>query len=796
MGPPLIKAMSAVSRWLNDNRDTFRTIGKIVGTILVEAFQSWRTAIKITFGIIAKFVKIAAGIGRALHEANKAAKNAGAGIRKAIAGFVDAGIKLIKGFGKDAVAFWKNRIWNPITDLLSEKSKGMQTTIDNFKTRAIEIIKSLGKAVLDYWKTSFWGKVASFLIEKATGMGNTLDNFKSWGIKWVKSLPGAIGKPWNAFWDNVANYVIKKKEGILGTMGNLVSGVGKAWEALGGFASKILEDLGLKKDDTKPIPSPSPAAGRGAGMTSDMGMARGGLIGMASGGVMQGPHGGLADGGRPRVVYGEAGPEAYVTLGRKTPESAEALAVANKTWKEKGWSRGIEGVPGDHQHMAKGGLYGSLQGRVHDGGGGSGQYGPTANHLWEDDTFGRVIEVLKNFPVSANTYSNHPPGYPGLQGKSADFWDYAGRGTPISLDLDRKVSGFITSALKTGLSWMLHEGDSGHSGGTRHVHGTWKGPDPGTPNVKYQGGTGGSGGTSGPVPNPEQEKFEKMWAATIDPWGKKWVKRMSPASQFHRGSGAGTSKGTHSIYDFIDAKIPDMIGGSGISGDFGKGGNPSANRAMGKKMLAASGIGGSWGSLDKLWTRESGWNERADNPTSSAYGIPQALPGSKMASSGKDWKTNPQTQIDWGLGYINERYGTTDKAWGHSQSAGWYSRGGIIPGATGEKVLIQAHAGERVLPRDLVKSFDRLAHEIKSWTRTRPKNNRGNRDLDRHDRRKVEEKLDKVTDKLDEQIKKMLDVDSLLDAALRVNYHSPAGRKKFAERAENFVNREIRRAGG
>lgn len=76
--------------------------------------------------------------------------------------------------------------------------------------------------------------------------------------------------------------------------------------------------------------------------------------------------------------------------------------------------------------------------------------------------------------------------------------------------------------------------------------------------------------------------------------------------------------------------------------------------------------------LDSLWTKESGWNVYADNPSSSAYGIPQALPGSKMASAGPDWADNPATQIRWGLGYIAERYGSPCGAWGHSQSNGWY----------------------------------------------------------------------------------------------------------------------------
>lgn len=76
--------------------------------------------------------------------------------------------------------------------------------------------------------------------------------------------------------------------------------------------------------------------------------------------------------------------------------------------------------------------------------------------------------------------------------------------------------------------------------------------------------------------------------------------------------------------------------------------------------------------LDKIWTQESHWNHKADNPNSSAYGIPQALPGKKMSVSGKDWRTNPATQIKWGAKYVKVRYGTPCEAWDFKQRRGWY----------------------------------------------------------------------------------------------------------------------------
>lgn len=99
----------------------------------------------------------------------------------------------------------------------------------------------------------------------------------------------------------------------------------------------------------------------------------------------------------------------------------------------------------------------------------------------------------------------------------------------------------------------------------------------------------------------------------------------------------------------------------------------SGNRLIACAMLSEFGFGvGQMPALDNLWTKESGWNHQAQNPSSGAYGIPQALPGDKMASVGDDWQTNPATQIRWGLGYIRDRYGDPNGAWAHFQANNWY----------------------------------------------------------------------------------------------------------------------------
>jgi hypothetical protein len=102
--------------------------------------------------------------------------------------------------------------------------------------------------------------------------------------------------------------------------------------------------------------------------------------------------------------------------------------------------------------------------------------------------------------------------------------------------------------------------------------------------------------------------------------------------------------------------------------------DPGTAQSIAYNMLPSFGFSQSsqWGCLLNIWNRESGWNYQAENPYSGAYGIPQALPGDKMASAGADWQTNPATQIKWGLGYIQSIYGTPCGAWNFELANGYY----------------------------------------------------------------------------------------------------------------------------
>ncbi len=101
--------------------------------------------------------------------------------------------------------------------------------------------------------------------------------------------------------------------------------------------------------------------------------------------------------------------------------------------------------------------------------------------------------------------------------------------------------------------------------------------------------------------------------------------------------------------------------------------DPAAAQAYAASQLGSFGWGADQMScLTQLWQRESEWLTSAENASSGAYGIAQSLPATKMESTGSDWASNYQTQIRWGMGYIQGRYGSPCGAWDHSNSVGWY----------------------------------------------------------------------------------------------------------------------------
>ncbi|MBV2362864.1 lytic transglycosylase domain-containing protein [Streptomonospora nanhaiensis] len=135
----------------------------------------------------------------------------------------------------------------------------------------------------------------------------------------------------------------------------------------------------------------------------------------------------------------------------------------------------------------------------------------------------------------------------------------------------------------------------------------------------------------------------------------------------------GTVSGTATTEEEQKEEEPEPEEDGGSSGGGGTTAPAGDPKAIAQGMLADYGWGADqFSCLEPLWEKESGWDHTAQNPSSGAYGIPQALPGNKMATAGADWQTNPATQIEWGLGYIQDRYGSPCGAWEHSQANGWY----------------------------------------------------------------------------------------------------------------------------
>ncbi|MFN8086229.1 MAG: lytic transglycosylase domain-containing protein [Microbacterium sp.] len=147
----------------------------------------------------------------------------------------------------------------------------------------------------------------------------------------------------------------------------------------------------------------------------------------------------------------------------------------------------------------------------------------------------------------------------------------------------------------------------------------------------------------------------------------------------HAGDGLGRDDITYSVY--VTPKPTPTPSVSAAATESSSSGwtppfvspDPGTAQAIAYAMVQERGWGdGEFACLVALWNKESGWRVNAYNAGSGAYGIPQSLPGNKMASAGSDWETNPATQIAWGLGYIGGRYSSPCGAWDHSQSTGWY----------------------------------------------------------------------------------------------------------------------------
>lgn len=135
---------------------------------------------------------------------------------------------------------------------------------------------------------------------------------------------------------------------------------------------------------------------------------------------------------------------------------------------------------------------------------------------------------------------------------------------------------------------------------------------------------------------------------------------------------------------------------SPTAGVSGTGSNKTSSlQAYAKKLLGTYGWSGQWGSFNSLEMSEAGWNPKATNPSSGAYGLAQALPAGKYASAGSDWKTSGETQLRWMMGYIKDRYGDPNSAWSFHQRNNWYAQGAW---SIDKDQNATVHQGEMIIP--------------------------------------------------------------------------------------------------
>lgn len=194
------------------------------------------------------------------------------------------------------------------------------------------------------------------------------------------------------------------------------------------------------------------------------------------------------------------------------------------------------------------------------------------------------------------------------------------------------------------------------------------------------------------VPVPRLPKISRKTNHAT--WGAFFAVMLALVSVIDPYSGTVVSADTMSVYD-PNSKDPEQTYGNSQSQQisFARGGfnivtgddataifvetadlpTPGSAKEYALKYLLELDYGSDqYSCLVKLWTRESQWRVDARNKSSGAYGIPQSLPGTKMASEGPDWLTNPETQIRWGVKYIKGRYGAPCGALAHSDKYGWY----------------------------------------------------------------------------------------------------------------------------
>jgi hypothetical protein len=613
--------------------------------------------------------------------------------------------------------------------------KGISSNIEAARKWVVEKVEGMKKGALERWDMMRKGAAERFdAIRK--GISDRIETTRKNVVAALEAMRKGAANVWDnmkkaasSFGDGFKRIVVDAIQGAVNLMRKWLGGA-----ALG--LANLLGKLGVgPEEELRDV---------GESLQQPLTFARGGI----------------AMGDKPYFAGEQGEKEAIVNLQRRTPESKRAAAAVMRSPNAPTAGGGLpDGGYAPHARADR-------RARRRGGAGAMDAYGPTlpvSELIPEMQAIAKKVKA--KFPVSANTYTNHPPGFkqPFYRQRSVDFWGSGGRGDAIG-GFWPEVASYARSLAGSAANWVLNPGnDAAHAGANAHVH------------LTAFAGTGAGKGTSGGI---DVLGMFSDFASALAPFPSGGIMDLF--------SGLG-GKVLGWMKDFVIEQAKNIMGGL-------FGGSSPSGLTLGEAVLkggwptslAQKAVGVAW--------EESGANASAQNP-SGARGLFQIMPQTAKGIGANYGKLkDPIYNSSAGYKVYKSQGWGAWVAYPPSQSSmsrgsapvTGYARGGIVPGARGTSRLIEAHAGERVLPERIVRAFDNMAVSIERLDERQR--------FDRHtalahrtgDRAWSERRLEGIENKLERQLDKMHDIDDLVDALV-----SGAAALQFSDFAEGILDKRM-----
>ncbi len=601
--------------------------------------------------------------------------------------------------------FWANlkSMWDRALAAIGDRARRWGTALRNLFT-------DLGNWAKNHWN-GFWTNLKSMWDRSLTAIG---DRARKWGDA-IKSLFQRV----KGF---MVNPIESARDSLKSVWNSILSGVGKVLGVVPG-----LKDLAGKVTGAK---------WETGGTTEDGGgksFARGGVAG---GVVEKYAKGGMGTpSAKPRMhMWNEQqGGEAFVAEKRPAKEQLPYLQTA-ADWHGYAVIPAKPALPRHFQHsdttFARGGVAPVVPYAI--GG--------------ETSASGQAMHAAVKRKFGVDGFNRHASylSQPGAS-RSIDWMVTApgNRASGSQKSLGDNIAGYVAPPSTRATIWYGQSnwgggwqpystgpgmGNSNTLGHYDHVHGEAHGS--GFKGDQGSAPTGGGGGGGFSVPNPVQIAFEAAWKRFVKPRFDSAANAVDGDHALRKGAKGTVNQIRHGMYKWIDDKIPDTIGGGdgGESGKY-KGGKNLEEWAK-NGLVLGNVFPPTRPNIDAIKSRamqESGgdpnavnnWDSNAKAGTPSK-GLMQLIEGtwnanttSKIGQFAGNW-SDPVKSVGVASRYMKSRYGKVVGSTGVG-----YAKGGVIPGAAGQPVMVQAHAGERVLPREVVTAFDRLARSIELWASRR-----------------------------------------------------------------------------